>query len=121
MNVMRKSIVALALCLTVAAFAADAPSGGIQAVPAAGRYVVNSDKVNVRAAPDAAGGKVVGRLDKGAGVEVVEMTVLAYAVQGMRAAWFHIKSPDGWVFGYYLDPADSPTRTGEPPEPREER
>jgi hypothetical protein len=121
MGLMRKPLAALALCLTVSAFATDALPGGVETVPAAGGYVVNSDSVNVRAAPDVSTGKVVGRLNKGAGVEVVQMTVLTYAVQGMRAAWFRVKSPDGWVFGYYLDPVDSPTRTGEPPAYREER
>jgi hypothetical protein len=120
MGRMRKFLVALALCSTVSALAAAAP-GAIDTIPAAGSYVVNDDKVNVRATPDAAAGKVVGRLNKGVSVEVTEMSVLAYAVQNMRAAWYHIKSPDGWVYGYFLDPADSPTRTGPPPGNREER
>jgi hypothetical protein len=117
---MRMGIVALALCLAVSAFAVDMPQASGEAVPAAGSYVVTSDNVNVRAAPDVGSGKVA-RLNRGAVVEVVEMTVLTCVVQGMRAAWFRIKSPDGWVFGYYLDPAEPPTRTGKPPEPREER
>jgi hypothetical protein len=117
---MRKIFAALALCLTVSLFAADAPPGGIETVPAAGGYVVNIDGVNVRAVPDVINGKVVGKLNKGAKVEVIGMTVLAYVVQGMRAAWFHISSPDGWVFGSFLDPGESPSRTGSPPGYREE-
>jgi hypothetical protein len=116
---MKKTWAVVALCLFVSVIAAAAP-GTIDTVPAAGTYVVNDDKVNVRAAPDAAAGKVVGKLNKGASVEVTEMSVLTYAVQKMRAAWYHIKSPDGWVYGYFLDPADSPTRTGPPPAPRDE-
>jgi hypothetical protein len=115
---MRKLLVALVLCSTLTAFAADAPP--VETMPAAGSYVVNSDSVNVRAAPDVVNGRVIGRLNKGANVEVVEMTVLTYVVQDMRAAWFHVTSPDGWVYGYYLDPEDSPTRTGPPPGLREE-
>jgi hypothetical protein len=117
---MRKSLAVVALCLSVSVIAAAAP-GGIETVPASGSYVVNDDKVNVRAAPDSSAGKVIGKLSKGISVEVTEMSVLTYAVQNMRAAWYHIKSPDGWVYGYFLDPADSPTRTGPPPSPREER
>jgi hypothetical protein len=116
---MKMSAVVIALCLFVSTAAAAAP-GAVDTVPAAGTYVVNDDKVNVRAAPDAAAGKVVGKLNKGARVEVTEMSVLTYPVLTMRAAWYHITSPDGWVYGYFLDPADSPTRTGPPPSPREE-
>ncbi len=110
----------VAICLFVSVVATVA-AAGIETVPAAGAYIVNDNKVNVRAAPDAAAGKVIGKLNKGARVEVVEMSVLAYAVQNMRAAWYHIKSPDGWVYGYFLDPVDAPERTGPPPPPREER
>ena len=117
---MKKTLAVAALFLFATIIAAAAPRG-IDVVPAAGSYVVNDDKVNVRAAPDAAAGKVVGKLSKGARVEVTEMSILTYAVQNMRAAWYHIKSPDGWVYGYFLDPTDSPTRTGPPPSPREER
>jgi hypothetical protein len=117
---MKKTLAVVAFGLFASVIATAAP-GGIDTIPAAGSYVVNDDKVNVRAAPDAAAGKVVSKLNKGVSVEVTEMSVLTYAVQNMRAAWYHIKSPDGWVYGYFLDPADSPTRTGPPPSPREER
>ena len=39
-------------------------------------------------------------------VEVTEMTTLAYNVNGNVAAWFHLKKPDGWIFGWYLDPME---------------
>ena len=120
MRRMRKSLVALAIFLLASTHVTAAPTGVIETIPAAGAYVVNSDRVNVRVAPDAQQGKVVGTLNKGASVEVVEMTVLTFVVQGMRSAWFHIRSPEGWVYGYFLDPADSPTRTGSPPGFREE-
>ncbi len=121
MRRMKKSLGALAIWILAATYATAAATGGIETIPAAGTYVVNSDRVNVRAAPDAQQGKVVGLLNKGASVEVVEMTVLTFVVQGMRSAWFHLRSPEGWVYGYFLDPADSPTRTGSPPGIREER
>ncbi len=73
-------------------------------MPASGTYVVNDDDVNVRAAPDVRTGQVIGRLNRGAVVEVVEMTRLTFTVGEITAAWFHIKSPDGWIFGWYLDP-----------------
>jgi hypothetical protein len=96
---------AAALLLILAVGLAAAPSP-VETVPAAGTYVVTSDKVNVRASPDVDAGKVVGKLNKGDRVVVTEITVLAFDVQGMRAAWFHVTKPDGWVFGYYLDPAE---------------
>ncbi len=102
---MKKSVVLPALCLLVATFTVAASPGPVQTVPAAGTYVVNDDRVNVRAAPDAVNGRVIGRLNKGAVVEVTEMTFLAYAVQDMRAAWFHITKPDGWIYGFFLDPS----------------
>jgi uncharacterized protein YgiM (DUF1202 family) len=101
---MKKCGVALALVGIVTTLLTAAPSVAIDTTPAAGTYVVNSDRVNVRAAPDVTKAPVVGKLNKGTRVEVTEMTVLTYVVQDMRSAWFHIKSPDRWVYGYYLDP-----------------
>jgi len=101
---MKKFMAAFALCGIMSTLAIAASSGSIDTTPAAGTYVVNSDRVNVRAAPDVNKGQVVGRLNKGTVVEVIEMTVLTYVVQDMRSAWFHIKNPDGWVYGYFLDP-----------------
>jgi hypothetical protein len=121
MRRMRKPLIALALCLTVSAFAAGAPPAGVEIVPAAGSYVITSDRVNVRDSPDLTAGKVVGSLNKGATVEVIEMTVLTFVVQGMRSAWYHLKSPDGWVYGYYLDPRDADTHAGPWPGEGEER
>lgn len=103
---MKTFMIAFALCGIVSSLAIAAPSDATDTVPAAGTYVVNNDRVNVRAAPDVAKGQVVAKLNKGAKVEVIEMTVLTYAVQDMRAAWFRIKDPDGWVYGYYLDPSE---------------
>lgn len=103
---MKACIFSLALCAIVSTLAIAAPSDTIDTVPAAGTYAVNNDRVNVRAAPDVAKGLVVAKLNKGAKVEVIEMTVLTYAVQDMRAAWFRIQEPDGWVYGYYLDPSE---------------
>jgi hypothetical protein len=97
---------AFVLCGIISIIATAASPGAIDTTPAAGTYVVNSDRVNVRAAPDVDKGQVVGRLNKGVVVDVIEMTVLTYAVQDMRAAWFHIKNPDGWVYGYFLDPRE---------------
>ena len=103
---MRIAFAALFLFAVAAAPVFAAPSPAAEKIPAAGTYVVNSDRVNVRAAPDTDSGQVVGRLNKGDKVQVVEMTALAFDVQGMRAAWFHLSTPDGWVFGYYLDPGE---------------
>jgi hypothetical protein len=104
MDRVKRTVAALALLVLAAGLAAAAEPPAT--VPAAGTYVVTSDKVNVRASPDVDAGKVVGKLNKGDRVNVTEMTELAFDVQGMRAAWFHVSKPDGWVFGYYLDPAE---------------
>lgn len=90
--------------------------GAVKTVQAKGIYVVNA-ALNLRDAPDLASGKVVGQLAKGTRVEVVEMSYLIFPVQGMRAAWFRIKQPAGWVYGYYLDPSSEMP----PPTPRLER
>jgi len=98
----------LAALLVLSAATAGAPSiaPSIATIPASGTYVVNNDHVNVRAAPDVQAGKVIGQLNKGAVVKVLEMTKLAFEVNGNTAAWFHIEKPDGWIFGWYLDPAE---------------
>ena len=98
------AILALGAVLVIVAGSAEAPS--VATIFASGPYIVNSDRVNVRGSPDVAGGKVIGQLNKGAVVVVKEMTRLYYPVQGMRAAWFHISNPDGWIYGYFLDPAE---------------
>jgi hypothetical protein len=93
-------------CLLVSAATGNAPSPTIETVPASGTYVVNNDHVNVRVAPDVKNGKVIGQLNKGTVVDVQEMTKLVSDVNGTVAAWFHVKSPNGWVFGWYLDPLE---------------
>jgi uncharacterized protein YgiM (DUF1202 family) len=81
-------------------------SGGAPRATAAasGRYAVNSDKVNVRSAPDEKTSQVVGQLDDGDEVTVVEMTSQAYTVDGQNARWFRVEDPAGWIFGYFLTP-----------------
>ncbi len=71
--------------------------------PASGVYVVNDNNVNVRAAPDETNGSVIGKLDKGTEVEVVEATTQAYTIGSLTAAWYRIKDPAGWVYGSFLD------------------
>jgi hypothetical protein len=71
---------------------------------ASGTYVVDFDNVNVRAAPDEKTGQVIGKLMKGARVEVTEMTKDSFLVAGNRAPWYHAADPDGWVFGASLTP-----------------
>jgi uncharacterized protein YgiM (DUF1202 family) len=94
-----------ALAIAALSFAAAAQqSGTVKTIPAAGIYLVNAP-LNVRDTPDLSG-KVIGQVAKGTKVEVVEMSYLMYQVQGMRAAWFRVKEPYGWVYGYYLDPAN---------------
>jgi hypothetical protein len=78
------------------------PAVAKDTAPAAGMYVVNFDKVNVRAAPDEVNGRVVAQLDKGAVVEVTEMTTDSYTIGANTAPWFRIADPDGWVFGASL-------------------
>jgi hypothetical protein len=90
----------------LSAASGSAPGPAVETIPASGTYVVNNDNVNVRAAPDVKTGKVIGRLNKGTYVDVVEMTVLTYPVGETVAAWFHVKSPNGWVFGWFLDPLE---------------
>jgi hypothetical protein len=82
---------------------AAAGSASKPTVAASGRYLVNDDNVNVRAAPDEVGGAVVGKLGKGAEVEVVEATAQSYAIAGLNAPWYRIKEPAGWVYGSFLN------------------
>jgi hypothetical protein len=90
--------------------AALSPSASAQAAaskpsaPASGIYLVNDDDVNVRSAPDEVNGSVVGKLAKGAQVEVVEATTKSYTIGSWTAQWYRIKDPAGWVFGYFIGP-----------------
>jgi hypothetical protein len=99
---------AFLLCVVLAVTAATngTTPPPIEIIPASGTYVVTIDHVNVRASPDVQAGKVIGQLNKGAVVDVLEMTKRAFEVNGNISAWFHLKSPDGWVFGWYLDPRE---------------
>jgi hypothetical protein len=98
------AILLLLVLLVLPAAAAGAPS--VASIPASGTYVVNADRVNVRDAPDVQAGKVIAQLNKGAVVKVLGMTKLVYEVNGTIAAWFHLETPDGWIFGWYLDAAE---------------
>jgi uncharacterized protein YgiM (DUF1202 family) len=86
------------------AAAGVAPVAARDTRPATGAYLVNDDNVNVRSTPDEKSGQVVGKLNTGAQVDVTEMTSQTYTVGNSNAAWFHIKNPDGWVFGSFLEP-----------------
>ncbi len=81
----------------------DAPATAKPVIAASGSYTVNVDNVNVRSAPDEKNGQVVGKLNKGDKVTVKETTSQTFTVGGSTAAWFHVESPDGWVFGSFLD------------------
>lgn len=70
--------------------------------PASGTFLVNDNKVNVRDVPNEKGSKVVGSLEKGVSVEVVETTAESYTIEGKTAPWYRLASPDGWVFGSFL-------------------
>jgi uncharacterized protein YgiM (DUF1202 family) len=69
-----------------------------------GRYSVNSDKVNVRGAPDEKASQVVAQLNNGDEVSVIEMTSQSYTVDGQTARWFRVEDPSGWIFGSFLAP-----------------
>jgi hypothetical protein len=84
--------------------ASAAPSKPV--VAKQGKFIVNDDKVNVRAQPDEVNGEVVAQLDKDAVVETVEATARAYTVAGQTGLWYRIVEPSGWVFGVFLDPAE---------------
>ena len=76
------------------------------AVPYVANFVVNDDRVNVRAQPDEVSGQVIGQLNKGAAVQTVESTAQSYSLGGQTAPWYHIKEPAGWVFGSFLTPVE---------------
>ena len=82
------------------------PAAAKNTTPSVGTYVVNDDNVNVRSAPDEKTGQVIGKLNKGTKVDVTEMTSQTYTVGENTAAWFHVKAPDGWVFGSFLQPGE---------------
>jgi len=71
---------------------------------ASGFYEVNDDNVNVRAQPDELNGQVVGKLNRGAQVEVLEATIQDYAIGGKSAKWYRITEPAGWIFGSFINP-----------------
>jgi len=72
---------------------------------AVGSFVVNDANVNVRDLPNEKGSKVTGTLTKGQTVDVLEITSDSYTVDGVTAPWYHLKDPNGWVFGTFLTAA----------------
>jgi hypothetical protein len=75
-------------------------------VPKSGKFTVNDDGVNVRDQPDEVNGRVIGELNAGTVVEVIEATARAYSVGGQTGLWYRLVDPAGWVFGLFLDSAD---------------
>jgi hypothetical protein len=66
-------------------------------------YVIE-DRVNVRDRPDPVAGKVIGQVNDGDEVMVIERTRDQFTVGGKTDHWYHISSPfQGWVFGALLD------------------
>lgn len=69
-----------------------------------GTFTVNDANVNVRDVPNEKGNRAA-TLDKGASIQVTEVTTDSYTVDGLTAPWYHVQTPDGWVFGTFLTPA----------------
>lgn len=74
-------------------------------VVAMGNFIINDNNVNVRNLPDDKTGVALKLLTKDTPVEVIQATANSYTINGVTAQWFHIKDPDGWVFGAFLAPA----------------
>ncbi|MBP7262657.1 MAG: SH3 domain-containing protein [Spirochaetia bacterium] len=73
-------------------------------VSEAGTMTVTKDLVRVRSAPDTSADNVIGELNTGDLVEVVERSAKTVTVGSDTAHWYHIISPvDGWVFGAFLE------------------
>ena len=100
---MKRILLAASLCALALAATSAQQTSAVKTISARGSYIVNAT-LNLRDAPDLASGKVIGQVAKGSRVEVIEMSYLMYPIQGMRAAWFRLNEPEGWVYGYYLDP-----------------
>jgi hypothetical protein len=80
-------------------------AGDKKTTAATGFFVVNDNKVNVRATPDEKAGAVLTQVNKDQKVEVIEVTDQMYTIDGVTAFWYRLKDPAGWVFGSFLAPA----------------
>jgi hypothetical protein len=88
-----------------AALGVPVASAAKATTPATGKYLINDNKVNVRAKPDEVNGAITSMINKDTVVEISEVTTASYTIGGQTAPWYHVVSPDGWVFGTFLSPA----------------
>ncbi len=69
------------------------------------RGVLNDDRVRVRAYPTL-GAEVLGHLERGDRVEVLERSGLRESIGEMNDFWYRIRREDGlagWSYGYFID------------------
>ena len=65
--------------------------------------VISKDKVRVRDYPYEEGTTIVSTLNTGAEVEILERTLSIYTIGENSAPWYRIASPEGWVFGAFVE------------------
>ena len=67
--------------------------------------ILNDDKVRVRLHPGT-GEIILGQVDKGVAIIILEQTPDSETIDGTAAPWYKVKLPNGlvgWVFGRYVD------------------
>jgi hypothetical protein len=67
--------------------------------------MVNDDRVRVRASPDLSGG-ILGYLNRGDRVEILDIEQEVQKIDGEEASWYSVRTDNdvsGWMFGAYVD------------------
>ncbi|MDC7125934.1 MAG: SH3 domain-containing protein [Spirochaetales bacterium] len=62
------------------------------------------EMINVRNFPLVNGSSVVAQLNPGEPVFITEATVKNFTIGAISDKWYKISSPEGWVFGSFIDP-----------------
>lgn len=73
-------------------------------VPVSGLVAVKENSVNIRSLPTTTGSEVVGQVNRGDYVNVVERTEAVFVVGNSSGHWFRIDDPfEGWIFGAFIE------------------
>jgi len=65
--------------------------------------IVNDDNVNIRDLPSVETGNVVMTVNSRDKLDISGRTKKEFTIQGITARWYRTSTPEGWIFGAFLD------------------
>ena len=65
--------------------------------------IVNDDNVNIRDLPSVENGNIVMTVNTGDKLDITGRTKAEFTIQGITARWYRTSTPEGWIFGAFLD------------------